>query len=124
MSENLKKKEEKLLASLSDLEAEASGYRQNLQFADLKVAAVKQDLDGVRLNLIDDFLFENIASRFLTYTIKQNNGHTTVAISPQSGGELEFDKMRTSLNWPDMSNIPLFYVLNYIGKGVPFGWKS
>lgn len=121
MAHDLHTKERDLLASLTQLESEASSHSVELQILNSKILSIKADLNGIRHELLDEFLAEHLTSRLIAYEIKvlPEEG-TLLNITPIVGGELEYDKLKSQINWHDMSNIPLFHILSYLEQGIPW----
>lgn len=121
MNEALQSEERALLTRLTELESEAGGYRSKLESTEIEINSVKTSLNGVRHDILDEFLTEKLAVRFIAYVIKANpSGEITLSLSPMAGGELEFDRLKSSITWADMSNVPLFHVLAYLSEGTPW----
>lgn len=124
MSQELYKQEQDLLVELTQWEAEASKSRLALEYAEDKVKSISTDLSDVREKLLKEFLDERLLPKDLGYTIKKDSGHIVLSVIPLIGGELEFDKFVSKLGWGDTDNIPLFYVLNYLDEGIPWGSQT
>lgn len=125
MAHDLHTRERDLLASLTELESEASRHRIAIQVLDARILSAKLELNGVREDILDEFLSEYLSSRLIAYEIKvSENSEILLNLTPVNGGELEFDKIKNTMNWHDMSNVPLFYVLSYLEKGIPWSTDS
>jgi hypothetical protein len=121
LTAELHKEERTLLASLTQLESEASFHTQQLQMLQEEIDAAKLALNGIRSELLDNFLFENLETQGITYVATtDDDGEILLNVSPIAGKELEYEKFKAGISWADMSAVPLFYVLAYLGKGVPW----
>src|SRR5215212_8515060 len=100
--------ERQLLNTLAELEASASVHSTELQKLDQDIFAVKLELEGVREEILDSYLDENLTPLLLTYVIKKEDGKTLIAVAPIAGGEVNFSKLQSSLKNIDMDNIPIF----------------
>ena len=121
MSEELQNTERDLLLALTETEAEARIHRTQLETLEEEIAAIKQDLNGIREELLEEFLDTHLSPLLITWVIKSSdNGEITLDLAPAAGGELEYEKLRSGISWQDMDNLPLFYLLTYLGEGVPW----
>jgi hypothetical protein len=121
VTEALHAEERTLLTRLGEKESEASGYRINLNNLEEEVDSIRTELNGIRRELLDNFLFDNLGPKLITYTINFSTlGEITLALAPIAGGELEFDRLKSQLGWPNMGTVPLFYILAYLRKGTPW----
>ncbi len=119
---SLKTEEARLLALLLPLENEASRLLQAYDDVQDQLESLKVELEGVRATLLEDFLIKALTPLALSFTIyTSDKGEILVSIIPVEGGELEFEKLKNTINFPDTNSIPVFYVLNYLGKGLPYG---
>ncbi len=110
-----------MLTRLAGLEAEAGGHRIKLDDLNDQIEATKIQLNGIRTDLLDEFLAEYLEPKLITYIINTApNGEIQLNLSPMAGGELAFDRLKSQLGWQDMSTVPLFYVLAYLGVGTPW----
>lgn len=119
---SLKTEEARLLALLLPLENEASRLLQAYDDVQSQLESLKVELEGIRTELLQDFFFEALTPLGLSFTISTSDeGEILVSIVKLEGGELEFEKLKSTINIPNTDRIPVFYVLNYLGKGLPYG---
>lgn len=121
MAHDLHTEERRLLSTLTELESAHHHYQIKIDEVTADIDAHKQDLNGIRDELLDEFLTEHLSPLMISYVIKTDlTNQIVLDLSPIVGGELEYDKMQVAMGWPDMDNVPLFYVFSYLGKGVPW----
>ncbi len=119
---SLKTEEARLLALLLTKENEASRLLLAYEEAQRQLDVIRLDLEDIREKLLKEFLDEHLTSLSLSYTIKTDiTGEALLSIIPLDDGQLEFDKLKSSLNITDTNNIPLFSIIAYLGKGLPYG---
>lgn len=114
--------ESELLESLSELYAERDRLRLSLEEVDREVIAAEQDLRGLREEALESFLSDKLSPINVGFTLYEEEDELLVGIFPEAGGEAEYESLVASLNWDDLSALPVIYLLQALGEGMP--WES
>lgn len=85
-----------------------------------KLAAMEMELSGVRSEIMEEFLSQHLNERALSYTFFEDAGEYFVEVIANEGGEEEYEAIRKFANLIDLNRLPLFYLISYIGEGLPF----
>jgi hypothetical protein len=113
--------EDELLRQLNTLQARQDSLQKELDLVSESVIAVETDLRGLRLDALQQFLHSELDEKLISFTIMEELDHDVLlSLSASPGGEAEFARLQSSLNWDDMSLVPAILLMTYLGKGVPF----
>lgn len=120
MNEQLRETEKSLVLSLSQRTTEAQRLKIELESVNEKILALHRDLTGTRDQLLTEFLDEKLASRSLDYTLLTDNGDTFLNVSPIADASSQYEDFQQKTGYKDTTKVPLLYVLNFIGEGLPY----
>lgn len=71
--------------------------------------------------MLDEFLYEELTEAYgISYTMNRLDQDPVLALSGPPSSQVDLDRIKTFTSWDDLTKIPLFLVLGFIGKGIPF----
>lgn len=125
MNNDLLNREANLLAKLTEIDSEASRLLLAYETLNSESKALRTDLRGLREDILREFLTDNLVPLGLDFTIKLVGDDIFISvIAAPDDGEVEFSKLKTALPNVDTDNIPVVHLLNYVGKGIPWGSRE
>lgn len=116
--------EDEVLRTLDNLYAEKDQHRVALERVQSKIDALSRTLSAHRQRQTDEFLHSEFDEKSIGFTTRLVLDEVRVTLFSQPGGEAEFEKLRSRLNWPSTTDIPLPHLIFYLGKGLPWGDNS